>query len=563
MFPSIQSETSTPFRSPATTANMIHPRQLLWVVVVAACGLAWANRFIQDDAFISLRYAQNLVEGHGLVWNPGGDRVEGYTNFLWTVILALPIWAGVDPFMFISVLGVAMLACTLLATYGLAIFLFCKDKIALLATAIAGANYSFSCYATGGLETQLQTLLLTTCMVLAAWAERCRAIGVPVLCAFSFLSALAVLTRLDSGLLVAIIGLVMCWVTWQKSATTSDAIGRLIVLAAPFAAIVSGWLVWKIFYYGDFLPNTFYVKAENASPVRGFYYVGLFLAVYLFFPFLALFAGNLKRVGQEMGAGLAAMVFLSLAAWIAYVIKVGGDFMEFRFMVPIIPLIAIAVAWTIDRYCQYSRTRACAITVLCGLSMLHAFAFDRMPWKRSIESIRDLKYHISDPSSNWIGIGRFLGTYFKNDPSVVIAVTPAGAIPFFSRLTSIDMLGLNDRWIARHGVKLSDRAGHHKITTVAHLVDAGATFVIGHPTMMADTSVPIQGISLDQLQTMFVGKPVPDPTGIPLGTKVVLMPIAPHKYLLAIYLTPTPHVDRLLAEFGWDMVPILEVDAKR
>src|SRR5437870_1391519 len=42
-----------------------------------------------DDAMISMRYARNLADGHGLVWNAGGDHVEGYTNFGWTLLMGL------------------------------------------------------------------------------------------------------------------------------------------------------------------------------------------------------------------------------------------------------------------------------------------------------------------------------------------------------------------------------------------------------------------------------------------------------------------------------------------
>ena len=58
--------------------------------------LAVHNRFIQDDAFISFRYAKNLIEGNGLVFNVG-ERVEGYTNFLWTILLSLSFLAKVNP----------------------------------------------------------------------------------------------------------------------------------------------------------------------------------------------------------------------------------------------------------------------------------------------------------------------------------------------------------------------------------------------------------------------------------------------------------------------------------
>nr|HNH96503.1 hypothetical protein [Microthrixaceae bacterium] len=59
------------------------------LVVSVAVVLAWQFRFVQDDAFISFRYAKNLVDGNGLVFNPG-QPVEGYTNFLWTALHAIP-----------------------------------------------------------------------------------------------------------------------------------------------------------------------------------------------------------------------------------------------------------------------------------------------------------------------------------------------------------------------------------------------------------------------------------------------------------------------------------------
>ena len=64
------------------------------------------RRFIGDDAFISFRYARNWVEGNGLVWN-AGEAVEGYTNFLWVVVMAAGLGAGVAPEELSIVLGVA------------------------------------------------------------------------------------------------------------------------------------------------------------------------------------------------------------------------------------------------------------------------------------------------------------------------------------------------------------------------------------------------------------------------------------------------------------------------
>ena len=58
----------------------------------------------QDDAFISFRYASNLLAGHGLVYNPG-EWVEGFTNLSWTLLSAVVMAAGIDPVVGMAALG--------------------------------------------------------------------------------------------------------------------------------------------------------------------------------------------------------------------------------------------------------------------------------------------------------------------------------------------------------------------------------------------------------------------------------------------------------------------------
>src|SRR5207247_899918 len=78
---------------------LVRPGRLAVALPLAALGVALPllpqilGGWLVDDAFISFRYAQHLVDGYGLVFNPG-ERVEGYTNFLWTMIMAAVIWIG-------------------------------------------------------------------------------------------------------------------------------------------------------------------------------------------------------------------------------------------------------------------------------------------------------------------------------------------------------------------------------------------------------------------------------------------------------------------------------------
>src|SRR5437868_10600931 len=85
-------------------ATWLAPKeQPAWGLGMAACGL-WlvvAGRLLgdwqMDDAYISYRYAWNLAHGSGLIYNPGEVPVEGYTNFLWTLLAAAAIDMGVQP----------------------------------------------------------------------------------------------------------------------------------------------------------------------------------------------------------------------------------------------------------------------------------------------------------------------------------------------------------------------------------------------------------------------------------------------------------------------------------
>lgn len=77
--------------------------------------IGWALRFTQDDAYITLRFSRNLAEGTGLVFN-AGERVEGYTNFLWTWFLALPHHFGGDPVLWSDIASIAAGVVTALVT---------------------------------------------------------------------------------------------------------------------------------------------------------------------------------------------------------------------------------------------------------------------------------------------------------------------------------------------------------------------------------------------------------------------------------------------------------------
>jgi hypothetical protein len=126
--------------------------------LVAFSGAIWPS-WLSDDAFISFRYAQNLVAGHGLVYN-AGERVEGYTNFLWTMLAALTLALQANIVVAAYAAGVVLALALILATYAVGGRLL-GPAWGLVAALFVATSQSLLVYTArgGGLETGLFALL--------------------------------------------------------------------------------------------------------------------------------------------------------------------------------------------------------------------------------------------------------------------------------------------------------------------------------------------------------------------------------------------------------------------
>ncbi len=524
----------------------------LGVVLGGGAVLAWVNRFIQDDTFISLRYAANLTSGHGLVFNPGGERVEGYTNFLWTIMLAGVMRVGIDPLLFMDVLGALTMPVTLWLTHRLARHVTGSPVIGLIAAALVAGNYTFTAYATGGLETHLQTLLGVLVAERAADGTRRMTWRWTRCLTISLACAAALLTRLDSVVLVAIPGLVALIHAARSTGSPGERARRGALLLAPGGAVVLAWLAWKVDYYGEVLPNTFSAKTGSLMlPLRGVFYVLAFSLSYALLPIGLGFLVIARRALVAWGASALAIAAGVPVLWLAYVALVGGDFMEFRFIVPAIPLVMVLTAWTIDSLSEQLAWRATMVALTFVASAFHAIAFTYSPLRRGMETIPDLIANLEPEHGAWVRIGRVLGEALPTEERVVIAVTPAGAIPYYSGLDTIDMLGLNDRWVARHGAFLSHRPGHNRIATIRYLRERNVNLLIGHPLVVDEAPRRLHEFAYADLRHMFVMQDPPDPESIPADAAVIAVPLDPRRALICMYLQPNPGVERAIAQRGW------------
>ena len=562
-------EGKAPERHLTDLVRQFSTRQLrLFVAGLAAAAaiVAWVFRFVQDDAFITFRYSRNFARGEGLVLN-SGQRVEGYTNFLWTWLMAIPERQGWSAPTFSIIVGIALLIATIFVAFELGRLVFSNDKMALLATAVLVANMSFVGYGTGGLETMLQTLLVTGVAVLLLQplgrghvALRRVAAGV--------LGALACLTRLDSAVLVGtwfVLVLVAEWRASTGAATGSAAtdsglaakVQRVVTAAALLgvlvAAILGPWLWWKYDYYGEILPNTLTAKSGGflIPFLYGIFYLLAFFASYFAF----LFITRYRRRGKAFFANpLAVTAFIPVAVWLGYTCIVGADFMEYRFMVPIIPILALLAASLINAF-NNVRSQAILVVALLFGSGIHLIAPTVFPYP--VLTFRELAHWPSESKTAWIGLGKYLAEKFPGGELApgqpVVAVQPLGVISYYSDLPVVDMLGLADKEIAREGLKIPlYYPGHVRMATVDQLMDKDVSLIAGLPTyFVADPSRT--SLRLSQLTGLYTTADLKD---LPETATLVEVPIVEGKVWTLIYLQQNDKVDQLIADGEWRQIEI-------
>ncbi len=527
----------------------MNPKARFWLVFSALLLLAWSARFIQDDAFISFRYAENLVRGEGLVFNPG-ERVAGFTNLLWTILIAFGIRVGFDPIGFSWALGLLSFGASLIGCFRLGQRLFSDDGRALMGMVVVGTNFSFLSYATGGLETQLQAaLFIWGTEVFFAISNEGRESPESLL-GLSAILAAAFLTRPDSGLWGALI-----WGHVALRLLREGRFARLGWFSALFFGTVAGWMAGMQWFYGDPLPNTFYTKVgTNPSLVVGFHFVyAFFLSYLLFFHFfMALSVAPWERYTRDW-SGPRSILLQFILLWVAFVVKVGGDFMEFRFMVPVWPFMALLFCSVIFDHVSDEKLRRAFLTLFFIGSIHHAVAWGLTITNYGIQGTAELHEYVSSSGEDWSGIGKFLGSAFGGEPGFRISTTPAGAIPFYSKLETIDMLGLNDRWVARNGVIEGLMPGHQRRATLPYLVGRSVTLVIGDPWLATPEEVPARVVRED-FKRMFL--PVSPTDTFPGDAVMVAVPVRKDRVMICLYLNRHPAMERMIAREGWKTIPI-------
>jgi arabinofuranosyltransferase len=303
--------------------------------------------WIGDDAFITLRAVDNFVHGYGLLSNPP-ERVQGFTNLLWALLLAIPTALKVPGY--VAAIGTGLLTSTVAALWitGRAA---ASPACAALAALWLLCSEAYVDFSTGGLENPLAHLLLAIFFTqfigrslkprrVYPWA----------------MAALIILNRYDHVLLIAPALIVLLFeaytanadiigLTWRKLIRRVTA--ALLPAALGFSPLLL-WFGWSIVYYGFPFPNTAYAKLNAEIPLgefiaQGFWYVidsvqrdPLTLLVVA----LGLVAMAQDRTRMALATGTGVIFYL------CYVVYIGGDFMAGRFFTA--PFV-VCLTWLVAR----------------------------------------------------------------------------------------------------------------------------------------------------------------------------------------------------------------------
>jgi arabinofuranosyltransferase len=463
-----------------------------WVPLVVAAGVLAARviriydpHLIVDDAFISFRYASNLAHGLGLVYNPG-ERVEGYSNFLWTVLLAAGMRLGCDVVLLSVLLSLAAALGSVAVLWAWSRRLFISGPagsgaahgadgvngavLAALPPLVFAAMGSQARYVVSGMETLLFGFLVVAASYLLFMRDRPAAAG----CVF----ALAAMTRPEGAMYALLAGGLDLLAAGPPSAAPA-AIGlssetptpqdrrpwtpirRSLVLAAGFLAIFLPYFAWRYAWYGYPLPNTYYVKAAGFSlgrVTRGAKLLAEVATWWSIYPLVAVAAaalpflvpnGTAPPLADRSALRLRRSCYLSAAfvvATIGYFLYAGGDFLAFfgpRFLMPALPFLLLLASAGLGNLCRWASgmagsRRGLRIAVAAAVAMLFLANAQWYSWPARYFD----RAGLARLMASWEDLGRYLGA--ATPPNVVIADGGAGIVPYFSGRVNIDMYGLAD-----------------------------------------------------------------------------------------------------------------------
>ncbi|MFC2130179.1 hypothetical protein ACFLSQ_01970 [Bacteroidota bacterium] len=403
-----------------------------------------------DDAMVSMRYAENIANGQGPVWNPGGDAVEGFSNPLWTYIMALVHLLPIAKAQISLVMQISVVVILGLNLY------FIKKSMGLLSgnnVIITGSAVILTaCYlplnnwAIQGMEVSLIALILSAGFYITLKNLNGNKFSHLQL----ILPAIAIWVRMDA---------VLIYLVFFVFLYSFDKENRRIIFRTGILSLIISLailFIWRNYYFGEWLPNTYYLKMTGYPLLnrlgKGFYAFAKFMLYMTPIIFALPFWLYFKTKKTFLLLPLSIMLIMIL-----YSIYVGGDSWEWwlpanRFISSAMPLFIIMVCLTI-RYIiaifehKGKIKKARANTIFIILIFISILAFNFNSWEYLKGELLLTKTFTEKDNSNQTRLALEAKKILKKDAEAAVAM--AGVLPYFLERRCIDLLGKNDKAIAR------------------------------------------------------------------------------------------------------------------
>jgi hypothetical protein len=429
----------------------------LTAIVIAACWWPIRMRFPFDDTYITFRYAANLAHGFGIVWNAGtiivptGAHTEGYTNFLLVLLLTPFVWLGCDLVIVSQIIGVVAVMVTAITIYRIVARNVAQTSVcdsaggsqtkvcATFCATFVSALFLLDPFVWMNAYSGLETSLFTMWLVVAIWACTTKRTELAFM-----LATFAALTR-PEGALMGMVLLIVALI--QKRQNPDEEIAATLD-GHPPVSVFSYWLSafvlplvlyagWKFWYFGNLLPNSFYIKVAQIAggaflPGRGTMRI-FYMGVWYLLPFglVAIWKG-IKRADVQIAVLWCGL----LSCFYLFSQLIQNDYQRFTNSIEVLLILLAGIA--IGSMTKKRWVASVAVIVVIAVNIIWSLYFrgglgymqrmdeERNPYSRVAEVFKSIPDH----------------------QAITLAWGDAGRLPYYSEMRNIDPVGLNTNEIA-------------------------------------------------------------------------------------------------------------------
>jgi len=425
---------------------------ILIVVLTLPQVIFISNTFV-DDTFIFLRFARNIVNGHGIVWNIGEEPIAGFTSNIYLLICTLLTYFFSNPILSIQLFNIIL---AIIGTiYMLKWYNFINPELAtenFLIVLIIILSPAFQYWIISGMDALLNVVSLIFYIYFIARSPE-------TIKKYFFFGLFIAILSLIRPEFIFLIFYQTAYLIIKKSKITN-----LSYMFLGFGILFIPFYIAYYLYFGSVLPNTYFAKTGGGiyQVWGGVEYV--FISAKRMFGKAAFILLLILILGFSLSIFRRHFYVLGIALSIIFitVIKGGDHFILGRFLLPAIPLIFILLPSILDKsfskISKYSNKNLyytlilCIIIVVNSTNYFYQKQFFRIIGKPLVfefdysEKTQYYSFEIPDWTDQFIEIGKKLKIICKN--SETLAVVPIGAIGYFSEMRIIDMVGLVDKHIS-------------------------------------------------------------------------------------------------------------------